>query len=148
MKKLVVSALVMAAAVAAHADVAWSWWLDNKLATPDVSLGLAAKCMTVSTFELTALYGASSVRDGVQFSVFGINDSGASCALQLAPWFNRGDDPAVQLGFINVAKETVFNLGLVNISDSTKVQLGFLNFNKNGLLPVFPFINLDRSLFD
>ena len=49
---------------------------------------------------------------------------------------------------INVAKENVFNLGFVNIADKSKVQLGFLNFNKNGLLPLFPFINLDKSLFD
>ena len=39
----------------------------------------------------------------------------------------------------------------LGINDSDKaqvVQLGFLNFNKNGLLPFFPFINLDKSLFD
>ena len=147
MKKLMFAAAIAASAMLAQADVAWSWWLDNKMATPDISLGIASKCMSVSAFELSLLYSASSVKDGAQLAFF-VNDSSSDCALQLTSIFNRGGDPCVQLGFINCAKKSVFNLGLVNIADESKVQLGFLNFNKNGFLPVFPFINLDKSLFD
>jgi hypothetical protein len=78
----------------------------------------------------------------------GINNSDMSGALQLAPWFNKANKPTVQLGMINIAKESVFTWGLLNMADSSKVQLGFLNFNKNGFLPVFPFINLDKSLLE
>ena len=148
MKKLMVAFAAIALAVTASADVTWSWWMDNKLATPDLSLGIASKCMRVSTAEISLLYSASTVSDGIQFTVFGINDSDSSCALQLAPWFNRGDDPCVQLGFINKADEACFTMGLINMAENTKVQLGFLNFDKKGFLPVFPFINLSKDLFN
>ena len=148
MKKLMVAVAAMALAITASADVTWSWWMDNKLATPDLSLGIASKCMRVSTAEISLLYSASTVSDGIQFTVFGINDSDSSCAIQLAPWFNRGDDPCVQLGFINKADSACFTMGLVNMAENTKVQLGFLNFDKKGFLPVFPFINLSKDLFD
>ena len=147
MKKLMIAAALVASAAFARADVAWSTWMDNSAKT-DLSFGIASKCASVSTFELTLLYGGSKVESGVQWSFLGINDSDKAQVVQLAPWFNRGDDSFVQLGFINVAKQNAFNLGLVNIADKSKIQLGFLNFNKNGLLPFFPFINLDKSLFD
>ena len=147
MKKLMIAAALVASVSLAKADVAWSTWMDNS-ANTDLSFGIAAKCANVSTFELTLLYGGSPVEKGVQWSFLGINDAGKSNVLQLAPWFNRGGDACVQLGMINVADENVFNLGFVNVADKSKIQLGFLNFNKNGLLPVFPFINLDKSLFD
>jgi len=148
MKKLMIAFTAIALSVAASADVTWSWWMDNKLAAADVSLGIAAKCLKISSFELSLVYSASSVSDGAQLSFLGINDSSSSCALQLAPWFNRGGDPCVQLGFANVAESCVFSMGLINMSDNSKVQLGFLNFNKKGFLPVFPFINLSKDLFD
>ena len=148
MKKLMVAVAAMALAITASADVTWNWWMDNKLATPDISLGIASKCMKVSTAEISLLYSASSVSDGIQWTVFGINDSSSSCAIQLAPWFNRGADPCVQLGFINVADSACFTMGFINMADNTKVQLGFLNFDKKGFLPGFPFINLSKDLFD
>ena len=141
------AAAVAAVSLFAHADVAWSTWLDNSDRT-DLSFGVASKCANVSTFELTLLYGGSRVEKGVQWSFLGINDSDMSQVLQLSFWFNRGDDSFVQLGCINVAKENAFNLGFVNIADKSKVQIGFLNFNKEGFLPVFPFINLSKSFFD
>ena len=147
MKKLMIAAALVASAAFARADVAWSTWMDNSAKT-DLSFGIATKCSSVETFELTLLYGGSTVESGVQWSFMGINDSDKAQVVQLAPWFNRGDDSFVQLGFINVAKSNAFNLGLVNIADKSKIQLGFLNFNKNGLLPFFPFVNLDKSLFD
>lgn len=147
MKKLMVAAAAVAMAVAANADVTWSWWLDKQDRNVDLSFGIASKCANVNTFELSLLYNASPVQSGVQFAFIGINDSDKAQVLQFAPWFNRGDDSCVQLGCVNIAKKNIFNLGFVNISDTSKVQLGFLNFNKNGFLPVFPFINLDMSLF-
>ena len=147
MKKLMIAAALVASATFARAEVAWSTWMDNSAKT-DFSFGLASKCASVSTFELTLLYGGSTVERGVQWSFLGINDSDKSQVLQMSFWFNRGDDSCVQLGCVNVAEKNVFNLGFVNIADTSKVQLGFLNFNKNGFLPVFPFINLDMSLFD
>ena len=147
MKKLMFAAAIAVSAMLAQADVAWSTWMDNSAKT-DLSFGIAAKCASVETFELTLLYGGSKVESGVQWSLMGINDSDKAQVVQLAPWFNRGDDSFVQLGFVNVAKSNAFNLGLVNIADKSKIQLGFQNFNKNGLLPFFPFINLDKSLFD
>ena len=149
MKKLMFAAALAASAMIAQADVTWSWWLDKQSEKTDFSFGLASRCASVETFELSLLYGGSPVQNGVQFAFLGINDSDKAQVLQLAPWFNRGDDSCVQLAFIaNVAKKNVFNLGLINISDTSKVQIGLLNFNKNGFLPVFPFINLDMSLFD
>lgn len=147
MKKLMIVAALIASVQLAKADVAWSTWLDNS-SKVNFSFGIAARCASVETFELSLLYGGSPVQRGVQLSLLGINDSDKAQVLQLAPWFNRGDDSCVQLGFINCASKNTFNLGLVNIADQSKIQLGFLNFNKNGLLPFFPFINLDRSLFD
>ena len=148
MKKLMFAAALAASAMIAQADVTWSWWLDKQDRNVDLSFGIASKCANVNTFELSLLYNASPVQSGVQIAFPGINDSDKAQVVQLAPWFNRGDDSFVQLGFINVAKKNAFNLGLVNIADQSKIQLGFLNFNKNGLLPFFPFINLDKSLFD
>ena len=149
MKKLMVAFAAMALAITASADVTWSWWMDSKALRPDISLGIASKCaMGVSTAEISLLYSGSKVSDGIQWTVFGINDSDSSCAIQLAPWFNRGDDPCVQLGFINMADSACFTMGLVNMAENTKVQLGFLNFDKKGFLPVFPFINLSKDLFD
>ena len=149
MKKLMFAAALAAKAMVAQADVTWSWWLDKQSEKTDLSFGVASKCANVNAFELSLLYCGSPVQDGVQFAFLGINDSDKAQVLQLAPWFNRGDDSCVQLAFIaNVAKKNTFNLGLVNIADESKVQIGFLNFNKNGFLPVFPFINLDKSLFD
>jgi len=147
MKKLIVAAMLMLAAVA-HADVAWSWWLENKTDKADISFGLVTRIAEVDAFEFSLLYGGSPVKDGLQWSLFGINDGDSDCALQLSWLFNRGKDPSVQLGCINVDKTSVFDLGFVNVADDAKVQLGFLNFNKNGLLPVFPFINLSKSLFN
>ena len=149
MKKLMVAVAAMVLAITANADVTWSWWMDTQISRPDLSLGIASKCtLGVGTAEISLLYSGSKVSDGVQWTVFGINDSDSSCAIQLAPWFNRGDDPCVQLGFINVADSACFTMGFVNIADNTKVQLGFLNFDKKGFLPVFPFINLSKDLFD
>ena len=148
MKKLMIAAVIACSAAFANADVAWSWWLDNQSAKADLSFGIASKCSSVDTFELSLLYSASPVKDGLQVTFPGINNSSADCALQFSPWFNRGAKPTVQLGFVNIAKANVFNLGFINVADSSKVQLGFLNFNKNGFLPIFPFINLDKSLFE
>ena len=143
-----IAAALCASAMFAQADVTWNWWLENGSTKTDFSFGLASRCANVETFEFSLLYSGSPVQNGVQWTFFGINDSDKAQVLQLAPWFNRGDDTCVQLGFINCAKNNVFSMGLLNITDASKVQLGFLNFNKNGFLPVFPFINLDKSLFD
>lgn len=148
MKKLMVAFAGLALAATASADVTWSWWMDNKLAMPDISLGIASKCARVGTAEISLLYSGSTVSDGIQWTIFGINDSSSSCAIQLAPWFNRGDDPCVQLGFINVADAGCVQLGFLNMGENTKVQLGFLNFDKKGFLPVFPFVNLSKDLFN
>ena len=148
MKKLMIAAALIASASFAQADVTWSWWLDRQSEKTDFSFGLASRCASVETFELSILYNGSPVQHGVQFAFLGINDSTKAQVLQLAPWFNRGDDSCVQLGFINTAKNNMFNLGLINVANTSKVQIGLLNFNKNGFLPVFPFINLDKSLFD
>ena len=148
MKKLMFAMAAFALVTVANADVTWSWWLDKQSESTDLSFGLASRCAKVETFELSLLYSASPVQNGVQFTFLGINDSKKAQVLQLAPWFNRGDDSCVQLGFINIAKDNVFNLGLLNIADTSKVQIGFLNFNKNGFFPVFPFVNLDKTLFE
>ena len=147
MKKLIAVAAVALSAAFARADITWSWWMEHNLTLTDISLGLASKCMSVGSLELSLLYSASPVSRGVQLTVFGINDSDSDCALQLAPWFNRGGDPCVQLGFINAAETTTFTMGLVNVADRACVQLGFLNFNGAGFLPFFPFVNLDPSIF-
>lgn len=148
MKKLMVAVAAVALSVVANADVTWNWWMENQAKSTDLSFGIASKCASVSTFELSLLYNASPVDNGVQIAIPGINDSDKAQVLQGSFWFNRGDDSCVQLGCINIAKKNVFNLGFVNIADESKVQIGFLNFNKNGFLPVFPFVNLDMSLFD
>ena len=148
MKKLMIAAAAVALTAMAQADVTWSWWLDKQSARTDLSFGLASKCANVETFELSLLYNGSPVQSGVQIAFPGINDSDKAQVLQGSIWFNRGDSSCVQLGMINIAKENVFNLGFVNVADESKVQIGFLNFNKNGFLPVFPFVNLDKSLFD
>ena len=148
MKKLMMAAAAVALTAMVQADVTWSWWLDKPSARTDLSFGIASKCANVETFELSLLYNGSPVQSGVQIAFPGINDSDKAQVLQGSIWFNRGDSSCVQLGMINIAKENVFNLGFVNVADESKVQIGFLNFNKNGFLPVFPFVNLDKSLFD
>ena len=148
MKKLMVAVAAVAMTAAANADVTWSWWMDKQGEKTDLSFGIASKCANVETLELSLLYNGSPVQNGIQIAFPGINDSDKAQVLQGSIWFNRGDDSCVQLGCVNIAKKNVFNLGFINIADESKVQLGFLNFNKNGFLPVFPFINLDMSLFD
>ena len=147
MKKLMILACVVALGFAAKADVTWSWWLDRTDAKTDLSFGIASKCASVETFELSLIYNGSPVQNGVQFTFMGINDSDKAQVLQMSFWFNRGDDACVQLGCVNVADDNVFNLGFVNIAKTSKFQLGFLNFNEKGFLPVFPFVNFDPSIF-
>lgn len=147
MKKLMVLFAVASVALVTQASVQWSWWLENQTATADISLGLVARCAKVETLEISAIYGGSPVASAIQWSIFGINESDSDCALQLAPWFNRGNNPCAQLSFINMNKKSILDLGFINFSDSTTVQLGLLNFNKNGFLPIFPFINIDKSVF-
>jgi len=149
MKKLIIVAAVVVSTFALKAEgVAWSWWCDNKLKPADLSFGIGTQCLSVEALELSLIYGATPSVDCIQWSFMGINNSDMSGALQLAPWFNKANKPIVQLGMINISKESVFTWGLVNMADASKVQLGLLNFNKNGFLPVFPFINLDKSLFE
>lgn len=146
MKKLMVVAALVVGAFAAQADVKWSWWLENADESTDVSLGLASRCKSAKTFELSFLYSSSPVTDGVQWTIFGLNDSEATCPLQLA-FVNRGKDPCVQLGFVNLNESSVFDMGFVNCAKESKFQLGFLNFNEKGFLPVFVFFNFDPSIF-
>jgi len=146
MKKLLVGMLLAGAAFCSHADVAWSWWLENSDVETDFSFGLASRCKQVKSFELSFLYSGSPVTDGVQWTLLGLNDSDSKCPLQLA-FINRAADPCVQLGFVNLAKSSVFDMGFANVADEAKFQLGFLNFNKKGFLPVFVFVNFDPSIF-
>jgi len=148
MKKLMILSAVVALAVSAQADITWSWWLDKADRKTDISLGIVNECASVSTFEFALLYGGSPIERGFQWSFFGINDSKKGQVLQFAPWFNRGDDSCVQISFVNFAKNNIFNLGFINFAETSKIQIGLLNFDKNGFLPVFPFINLDKSLWE
>ena len=149
MKKILVATVIAVSAFSAMADdFAWSWWCDNKSKPVEVSLSIGAQCLSVEALELSLIYGASPKVDGVQWSFWGINNSDMTGVLQLAPWFNKGNEPCVQLGMLNFNKKSVFTWGFINVADVSTVQLGLLNFNKNGFLPIFPFINLDKSLFD
>jgi len=146
MKKLIIAAALMTAAVA-QASVEWSWWLDDKDAKADISLGLVNRIAEVDSFEFALIYGGSPVKSGAQIAFPGINDSDADCALQASMWFNRGKDPCVQFACINVAKAPGLDLGFINFADNATVQIGLLNFDKNGFLPIFPFLNLSKDLF-
>lgn len=148
MKKIATVLAIAAFALGAQADVTWSWWCENPQESTDLSFGLGAKCAEVETLELSLIYSGSPKVDVVQFSFWGINHSEMTGALQMAPWFNKGKEPCVQLGFLNFTEKSAFTWGFLNFADKTTVQLGLLNFNKNGFLPVFPFINLDKALFD
>ena len=148
MKKLMIAVALTATALFANADVTWSTWMENSSARADLAFGIASKCASVETFEFSLLYSGSPLQNGVQWSLLGINDSDKAQVLQLSFLFNRGDDSCVQIGCVNVAKSNAFNFGVFNIADKSKIQIGLLNFNKNGLFPVFPIINLDKSLFD
>ncbi len=148
MKKILTALAITAFTFAAKADVTWSWWCENQKATPEFSFGLGSECADVETMELSLIYSGSSNVGVIQWAWWGVNNSDMTGVLQLAPWFNKGKAPTVQLGFININEKSAFTWGFLNFSDKTTVQLGLLNFNKEGFLPVFPFINLDKSLFD
>jgi hypothetical protein len=121
MKKLIVVAAVAIAAVCAQADVAWDWWCGNGLKNPTVHLGIACKAMTVKAAEVSLLFNQTPiVRNGAQVCI-GFND-------------------ATDVKWVQAA--------LVNRAKSAKVQVGLLNFNESGFLTFFPFVNLDKSLFD
>jgi len=147
MKKLFALSVLSVFAVSAQADFTWSWWCDKTEAKTDISLGLATKCKSVSALDLSLLYSASGVENGVQVAFPGICDSDKARVLQGSMWFNRGDDSCAQVACVNVAKKNTFSLGFINFAKASKVQIGFLNFNENGFLPLFPFFNLDKSLF-
>ena len=147
MKKLMILGLVACAALFAKADAQWSWWMEHSFSRPDLSFGIASKCQSVQTFEMSLLYSASPVKDVMQWSFLGINNSDSDCILQLA-LANIGNELGAQLGFLNVNKESTFDMGFCNVSDEAKFQLGFLNFNKKGFLPVCILINFDPSIFD
>jgi len=146
MKKLMVAMTIVCSAFLAQAEVEWSWWLENPMAKPDLSLGVVTRCQEVKSFEAALFYAGSPVQNGVQFTFFGFNDSESTCPLQLA-FVNRAKNPCVQLGFLNMAKAATFDMGFANIADDAKFQLGFLNFNKKGFLPVFIFVNFDPGIF-
>lgn len=147
MKQLIIAVALMVA-TAAQADVTWSWWMENKDAKTDLSLGFATRCADVNAFELSLLYSASPMKDGVQLSFPGINDSDATCALQGSLWLNRGKTVCAQVACINMVKSTSFGFAFLNFADDAAVQVGLLNFNKDGFLPFFPFVNLSKTLFD
>jgi len=147
MKKILVLSSVVALAVSVQADVTWSWWLNKADAKTDISVGIVNECASVSTLEISLLYGSSPVESGAQWSIFGINDSKKANVLQFSWWFNRGDESCAQVACVNTAKNNVFDLGFLNFAETSKIQIGLLNFDKNGFLPLFPFFNLDKSLF-
>jgi len=148
MKKIMILSAVVALAVSAQADVAWSWWLNKADTKTDVSLGIVNECANVSTLEVSVLYSGSPVENGLQWSIFGINDSKLAKALQFSFWFNRGEESCAQVAFVNFAKNNIFNFGFLNFAEKSKIQIGLLNFDKNGFLPFFPFFNLDKSLWE
>jgi hypothetical protein len=96
---------------------------------------------------------------GATFSLVNLhdgNDTGFNAA-----FFNKVNDAekAVDLGFVNVAsgttlvdigalnlaKESTAQLGFINVATRLKgVQLGFINVAENGFLPVFPFFNFPK----
>jgi len=146
MKKLIVSGLVVCAAICAQATAQWSWWMENKTAKPSVSFGIASKCQSVESLEFSLLYSASPVSGALQGALIGLNNSEADCVLQLA-FVNIGKDLGLQFGCLNISKSSSVDLGFCNVADDSKFQLGLLNFNKKGFLPVFPFINFDPNIF-
>ena len=150
MKKILTVLALTAFAFAAKADgdVTWSWWCENQKATPEFSFGIGSKCAKVETMELSLIYNGTPKVGAIQWAFWGINNSEMTGCVQLAPWFNKGKEPTVQLGFLNFNEKSAFTWGFLNFSEKSTVQLGLLNFNKNGFLPIFPFINLDKSLFE
>ena len=148
MKKIAVALVIASCAFASHADAVWSWWCENNQKSADVAFGIGSKCSAVEGLELSLIYSGTPKVEGAQLSFWGINCSEMAGVLQLAPWFNKGEEPCVQLGFLNFHKISSFTWGLLNVTDKTAVQLGLLNLNKNGFLPIFPFINIDKALFE
>jgi len=146
MKKLIVVVALMTAAVA-QASVEWSWWLDDKDAKADISIGIVNRIAEVDSLEYAIIYAGSPVKDGAQVSFPGINDADSDCALQFSFWFNRGKDTGAQVACVNIAKKPGLDFGFINFAEDATVQIGLLNFNKNGFLPIFPFINLSKELF-
>lgn len=148
MKKIAIALVVVACAFCSQADVVWNWWCENNQKSADVSFGIGAECSSVEGLELSLIYSGTPKVEGAQLSFWGINCSEMTGVLQMAPWFNKGEDLCVQLGFLNFNKKSAFTWGLLNVSDKASVQLGLINLNKNGFLPIFPFINIDKDLFD
>ena len=121
MRKMMIIASLVIAASFANGDVVWDWWCGNSIKSPVVHLGLGCKASSVKAAEV-------------------------SLCCNFTPVVTHGAQ--VCIGY-NSAKDVKWVQGaLVNRADSAKVQVGLLNFNKNGFLPFFPFVNLDKSLFD
>jgi hypothetical protein len=133
MKKMMVAMVFCVFALGAQADVEWSWWCENKDESPTVAFGVGSECSSVKALELSLVYGATPNVKCVQVSLLGLNKS---------------TSPHVQVGFLNFVKKSIVGVGFLNFSDKSMVQVGLLNFNKRGFLPVFPFVNLDKELFD
>ncbi len=98
--------------------------------------------------QFAGLNRSSGGVSGMQVGIFGNDTRGGKMrGLQLAFMAVFADEAAgVQISpFANVmTKGTGVQIGgLFNVAeDMTGLQLGLLNFNKNGLLPFFPFFNV------
>ncbi|MFM2482871.1 VC2662 family protein [Celerinatantimonas sp. YJH-8] len=56
------------------------------------------------------------------------------------------DQSLVDLGFVNYAPKTTFQLGLVNATQNLQgIQIGLVNYAANGVLPVMPIVNFNKS---
>lgn len=59
---------------------------------------------------------------------------------------SRGES-LVDIGFVNYAEATSFQLGFVNATRHLNgLQVGLVNYAENGIFPVLPLINLRRDL--
>ncbi len=142
----------------AHMKGIQASWVANKNAT---MWGLQASWIFCMSTEETNGIQASCILNiadkvtGLQAG--GFNYAGDFVGLQPGMLGNiAGDMTGAQFGLFNVAKELNgfqasavnvakeshgFQLGFVNVAQKTGFQIGLINVIKDGVLPVFPFIN-------
>lgn len=129
MKKLFVAlCAVSMMALSASAEVVWTWWPSEA--------GLVQKVKPIKGAALGIGSQVGAVSAGAEVSLVYSN----------TPVVDKGAQVAV-LGLAKAKSVKWVQAGIVTMADTAKVQIGLLNFNKNGVLPVFIIVNLDKSLF-
>lgn len=113
----------------------------------DVGVNLAAVNLAhdVKGVNLAGLVNVTNDVHGVNLAGL-VNYTGGVRGLNLAPVNIANGNAMASVGVINYADTATFQLGLINATQHLEgIQIGLGNYAPNGILPVMPLVNFNKS---